>query len=204
MCRATNLTTLSDQAICTEAENMCRDNVEGPYYYYSGRGVYDIRHPADDPTPPSYYVDYLNLDSTRNALGVNLNYSQSNDEVYYAFQQTGDFVYPNFIEDLEMLLNNSVRVSLIYGDADYICNWYGFSNLYFMYVIMLMRGQVWRPSCFPQCQLHPQSRIRSCWICTIHGGWNGVWRSSTAWKLFFHSCLRGKLYFSLGFFGLLY
>ncbi|KAH6709195.1 carboxypeptidase-like protein S1 [Leptodontidium sp. MPI-SDFR-AT-0119] len=109
MCRATNLTTLSDQAICTEAENMCRDNVEGPYYYYSGRGVYDIRHPADDPTPPSYYVDYLNLDSTRNALGVNLNYSQSNDEVYYAFQQTGDFVYPNFIEDLEMLLNNSDR-----------------------------------------------------------------------------------------------
>ena len=103
---------------------MCRNNVEGPYYYYSGRGVYDIRHPSDDPTPPSYYVDYLNMDSTRNALGVNLNYTQSNNEVYYAFQQTGDFVYPNFIEDLEMLLNNSVRVSMIYGDADYICNWY--------------------------------------------------------------------------------
>lgn len=125
MCRATNRTSLSEQAICTEAENMCRDNVEGPYYYYSGRGVYDIRHPSDDPTPPSYYVDYLNMDSTRNALGVNLNYTQSNNEVYYAFQQTGDFVYPNFIEDLEMLLNNSVRVSMIYGDADYICNWFG-------------------------------------------------------------------------------
>ncbi|KAL2072604.1 hypothetical protein VTL71DRAFT_11947 [Oculimacula yallundae] len=124
-CRSTNLTTLSDRAICTEAANMCRDNVEGPYYYYSGRGVYDIRHPADDPTPPSYYVDYLNQDSVRNALGVNLNYSASNNEVYYAFQQTGDFVYPNFMEDLEMLLNNSVRVSLIYGDADYICNWFG-------------------------------------------------------------------------------
>ncbi|KAK0126486.1 hypothetical protein ONS95_008083 [Cadophora gregata] len=123
MCRGTNLTSLSDQAVCTEAENMCRDNVEGPYYYYSGRGAYDIRHPADDPTPPDYYVEYLNMDSTRNALGVNLNYSQSNNEIYYAFQQTGDFVYPNFIEDLEILLNNSVRVSLIYGDADYICNW---------------------------------------------------------------------------------
>ena len=24
---------------------MCRDNVEGPYYSYGGRGVYDIRHP---------------------------------------------------------------------------------------------------------------------------------------------------------------
>ena len=45
LCRATNRTTLSEQGICTEAENMCRDNVEGPYYQYSGRGTYDIRHP---------------------------------------------------------------------------------------------------------------------------------------------------------------
>jgi hypothetical protein len=76
-----------------------------------------------DPTPPSYFVDYLNLASTQNALGVNLNYSETaNEEVYYAFQQTGDFVYPNFLEDLEMLLANDVRVALFYGDADYICN----------------------------------------------------------------------------------
>jgi hypothetical protein len=38
--------------ICNEAADMCRDNVESPYYYYSGRGVYDIRfvvstHPSD-------------------------------------------------------------------------------------------------------------------------------------------------------------
>lgn len=38
-CLATNLTQLNDLAICTEAENMCRDNVESPYYYYGGRGT---------------------------------------------------------------------------------------------------------------------------------------------------------------------
>ncbi|PBP17883.1 hypothetical protein BUE80_DR011453 [Diplocarpon rosae] len=124
-CRVTNRTTFADQAICTAAENMCRDNVEGPYYSYSGRGPYDIRRPFNDPNPPTYFVDYLNLDSTRNALGVDLNYTKLNDEVYYAFQRTGDYVYPNFIEDLEMLLNNSIRVALFYGDADYICNWFG-------------------------------------------------------------------------------
>ena len=84
-----------------------------------------IRHPYDDPTPPTYFVDYLNLASTQAALGVNLNYTESNNDVYYAFQKTGDFVYPNFLTDLETILNNSVRVALIYGDADYICNWFG-------------------------------------------------------------------------------
>lgn len=125
ICKATNRTSLSDYALCTEAENMCRDNVEGPYYAFSGRGTYDIRHPSNDPTPPSYYLDYLAKDSVLNAIGVDLNYTESNDEVYFAFQQTGDFVWPNFLEDLEDILSRPVRVALIYGDADYICNWFG-------------------------------------------------------------------------------
>lgn len=104
---------------------MCRDNVEGPYYSYGGRGVYDIRHPYDDPTPPTNFMGLLNKPSTQEALGVDTNYTDSNLEVYYAFQQTGDFVFPNLIEDLEDILATPVRVSLIYGDADYICNWFG-------------------------------------------------------------------------------
>ncbi len=84
-----------------------------------------IRHPYEDPTPPTYFADYLNLASTQDALGVNLNYTESNNDVYYAFQKTGDFVYPNWLSDLEMILNNSVRVALYHGDADYICNWFG-------------------------------------------------------------------------------
>ncbi|KAJ5658097.1 Peptidase S10 serine carboxypeptidase [Penicillium longicatenatum] len=124
-CKATNRTSLSDYSLCTEATNMCRDNVEGPYYTFSGRGTYDIRHPSNDPTPPSYYEKYLAKDSVMNALGVDLNYTGSNNEVYFAFQQTGDFVWPNFIEDLEDILARPVRVALIYGDADYICNWFG-------------------------------------------------------------------------------
>lgn len=60
------------------------------------------------------------------SIGVNINYTNgANDEVYFAFQQTGDFVFPNFIEDLEELLELPVRISLLYGDADYICNWFG-------------------------------------------------------------------------------
>lgn len=61
----------------------------------------------------------------QNALGVNLNYTESNEDVYYAFQKSGDFSYPNFLTDFEMILNNSVRVAMYHGDADYICNWFG-------------------------------------------------------------------------------
>jgi carboxypeptidase D len=100
-------------------------STESPYYVFSGRGTYDIRHPSQDPTPPSYNINNLAKDEVMNALGVDLNYTQSNAEVYYAFQQTGDFVWPNFIEDLEDILTRPVRVALIYGDADYICNWFG-------------------------------------------------------------------------------
>ena len=93
---------------------------------YGGRGVYDIRHPYDDPTPPSYWEDYINQANVQNALGVDLNYtSASSAFIFNGFTYTGDFVYPTFLTDLENLLNNGVRVSLFYGDADYICNWFG-------------------------------------------------------------------------------
>jgi carboxypeptidase D len=39
LCSSTNLTSLAAYAICTEAKNMYRDNVEDPYYDYGGRGV---------------------------------------------------------------------------------------------------------------------------------------------------------------------
>jgi carboxypeptidase D len=58
-------------------------------------------------------------------LTTQSSYTSSNQEVYFAFQQRGDFVFPNFLEDLEEILTYPVRVSLIYGDADYICNWFG-------------------------------------------------------------------------------
>ncbi|KAJ4287681.1 hypothetical protein N0V90_012384 [Kalmusia sp. IMI 367209] len=111
---------------CSQATDICRSMVEEPYYTFGGRGVYDIRHPYDDPTPPDYFMEFLNLASTQEALGVNINYTSSNaPNVSYGFQTTGDFVLPNFIDDLEEILGYGVRVALIYGDADYICNWFG-------------------------------------------------------------------------------
>ncbi|QSZ30235.1 hypothetical protein DSL72_004757 [Monilinia vaccinii-corymbosi] len=124
-CRLTNFTSTIDHSICSYAAAICRGTVEAPFELYSEFGYYDIRQPWNVTDPPDYFVDYLNLDSVRNAIGVNLNYSASNSEIYYAFQLTGDFIYPTFLKDVEYLLDNDVAVSFVYGDADYICNWMG-------------------------------------------------------------------------------
>jgi len=89
-----------------------RDNVEGPFYQYSGRNMYDIRRMAEDPVVSDSFVDYLNLPSTRRTLGVDSNstYEASSVDVYWAFQQSGDYVYPSYREDIEFLLERGLRV----------------------------------------------------------------------------------------------
>lgn len=125
-CAQSDRTTEEGYRYCSAATTTCRSLVEEPYYAFGNHGVYDIRHPYDDPTPPDYFVEYLNKASTQEALGVNINYtSTSSRYVSRGFQQTGDFVWPNFKVDLERILDSGVRVALQYGDADYICNWFG-------------------------------------------------------------------------------
>ena len=58
---------------------MCRDNVEGLYYNFGDRGVYDIRHPYADPTPADYFVDYVNLASVQAAIGVVCNFASMSE-----------------------------------------------------------------------------------------------------------------------------
>jgi carboxypeptidase C (cathepsin A) len=100
--------------------------MEGPYYEYSGRSAYDIRYSSSDDVPPVRpLVKYLNQAPIQNALGVNLNWTAGNREVQDAFAKSGDIVYADSFEKLESLLEKEVRVVLYYGDADYICNWFG-------------------------------------------------------------------------------
>ena len=113
-------------SMCSKAQNMCRDNVELPYVYTSGRGTYDIRRPSLDPTPPMHLPAFLNQAKIQQAIGVSQNYSgTSKIEVFNEFQRTGDWVFPNSLRHLEKLLERGVRVALVFGDADYVCNWHG-------------------------------------------------------------------------------
>lgn len=110
--------------ICKRAQTTCNDNVIGPYTD-SGRDVYDITQFTPDPFPPSTYLDYLNSADVQAAIGVSINYTETNSAVANAFIQTGDYERGDQISQMAYLLTLGVRVALVYGDRDYICNWLG-------------------------------------------------------------------------------
>ena len=110
--------------ICQQAEQTCNNNVIGPYTN-SGRDVYDIAQMTPDSFPPSTYLEYLNSASVQVAIGTVVNYTESNPVVLSAFVATGDYERGNQISQMSYLLSLGVRVALIYGDRDYICNWLG-------------------------------------------------------------------------------
>ncbi|KAK4696036.1 hypothetical protein P7C71_g1816, partial [Lecanoromycetidae sp. Uapishka_2] len=109
------------------------ESIQAPYYpEFAVNNTYGIKAVNDTVYEYMKFAYYmiggcgdLCAQCEQNALGVNLNYTDANEDVYYAFQKSGDFSYPNFLSDLEMILNNSVRVAMYHGDADYICNWFG-------------------------------------------------------------------------------
>ncbi|KAJ9308922.1 hypothetical protein DTO217A2_1598 [Paecilomyces variotii] len=110
--------------ICADAQQYCNDNIVG-YYSQSGLSVYDISQPVLDPFPSNTYLEYLNSEAVQSAIGVPVNFTFTSNAVATAFQQTGDYDRGGQISDLASLLERGVRVALIYGDRDYICNWEG-------------------------------------------------------------------------------
>ncbi|KAI1177670.1 Alpha/Beta hydrolase protein [Nemania sp. FL0916] len=125
-CISGDRTTPDGLAVCSQAVSVCRNLVEGPYYVVSGRNPYDIRAKASADIPPEPWVDYLNTAKVQNAIGVDINYtSTSSNQIYTGFDYTGDWAYPELLEDLEAVVGYGVRVAMVYGDADYICNWFG-------------------------------------------------------------------------------
>lgn len=109
---------------CQTAQVSCNNNLLGPYQK-SGRNIYDITQKTPDPFPPSTYLEYLNLADVQAAIGAAVNYTESNSAAAYAFAQTGDYERGDQIGQLGYLLSIGVRVALIYGDRDFICNWVG-------------------------------------------------------------------------------
>ncbi|KAK4454070.1 serine carboxypeptidase [Podospora aff. communis PSN243] len=109
--------------LCRRATEACNNLIEP--YFETGRSVYDIAHKSPASSPPNFYLEYLNSRPVQQAIGSVVNYTDVNPIVYNAFLATGDFVRDAMVPKLAALLGRGVRIGLIYGDRDYICNWFG-------------------------------------------------------------------------------
>ena len=110
-------------SLCEAATVQCQNVMNS--YIANGYDVYDIRQKLPSPDPPAAYQEYLNNGSVLQSIGAQINFTESSQYVYNAFVETGDFSRGGTIEDIAQLLLRGVRVALIYGDADFICNWHG-------------------------------------------------------------------------------
>ncbi|KAI1872840.1 uncharacterized protein JN550_003714 [Neoarthrinium moseri] len=90
-----------------------------------GRDLFDITQPKPNPFPPKFAAGYLNMRETQQDLGVPLNFTGFSAAVKTAFDSTGDFIRGKSLAELGQLLDAGTRVMLMYGDADYQCNWLG-------------------------------------------------------------------------------
>lgn len=109
--------------ICSFASNTCFE-IEQPYYS-AGRSPYDLGAPYQDPSPSVRFIEYLNQAKVQQAIGARTNYTLTSQAVFSVFGETGDIARGNTISRLADLVNRGIRVGLIYGDRDYICNWFG-------------------------------------------------------------------------------
>lgn len=91
----------------------------------ANRGFYDIAHPAADPFPPPHLHGYFAEESTLAALGVPVNFTFGSSAVGEGFGASYDLLRGGFLEDIAMLLDSGVKVHMMYGDRDFICNWQG-------------------------------------------------------------------------------
>lgn len=114
----------SVNSICSAAYSSCEQNVMDPYND-AGRSVYDIAALSPDPFPSDVFLEYLNLPSVQASIGTPVNFTQTSLQVVSAFTSTGDYERDSLVSALAALVKSGIRVGLIYGDRDYICNWYG-------------------------------------------------------------------------------
>lgn len=109
--------------ICSRAAKACNEIQSS--YRNAGRSFYDLAAPDADPFPPMMFLEYLNQDYVQEAIGSPINFTMSSDDVFLEFTETGDMARDGNIPRLAALLTRGVRVGLMYGDRDYICNWLG-------------------------------------------------------------------------------
>ncbi|RFU77086.1 carboxypeptidase s1 [Trichoderma arundinaceum] len=107
-----------------EMESWCSSPAVRTYFSLDS-GWFDIGHPLRDPFPASHGYGYLTEESVLSALGSPVNFTATSSAVSSNFASSYDEIHGGFVEAVGYLLDNGVKVHMMYGDRDYACNWIG-------------------------------------------------------------------------------
>jgi carboxypeptidase C (cathepsin A) len=112
-------------AICEDAETYCSEYVRDPYTSLSGRAYYDYTIVEPNLFPAPFYQGFMNQPWVQEAIGAPLNWTGSSAASSRAFRSMGDYPRSGWLDYLAYLLDNGIKVNLLYGDRDFACNWIG-------------------------------------------------------------------------------
>ncbi|KAM3425486.1 Carboxypeptidase S1-like protein B [Cercospora zeina] len=116
--------------VCLAASFYCAANIIlGPFAEYSNRSAFDLSHFDPDPSPPYYSTGFFNQAWVQRDLGVPLNFTRRSYVVQQNFVTTADAFRVEGLKDIEYLLSQDIKVTMIYGDRDYRCPWNGGEEL---------------------------------------------------------------------------
>ncbi|KAG8748710.1 hypothetical protein FRC10_000101 [Ceratobasidium sp. 414] len=120
--RIANCNNGGSNSVCSSAQSYCNSRVLSPLA--GNYDVYDVRVTNPDPYPYDP-TSLLSSSNFKSKIGAQSGWQTTNTQVYSNFASTGDWMR-NSRPNLETVVNAGVRVLLLDGDADYICNYVGF------------------------------------------------------------------------------
>ncbi|KAB8230790.1 Alpha/Beta hydrolase protein [Aspergillus alliaceus] len=117
-------------ALCFAADEYCYANVLA-VYAASGRDIHDLAEATTTTMPEAYSDGFLNRRLVKEALGVPVDFTTNSNVVYNAFWSTGNALITrgHAMDHFASIMERDVKVNLIYGDRDYLCNWMGGENI---------------------------------------------------------------------------
>ncbi|KAL4865756.1 hypothetical protein BDV12DRAFT_145668 [Aspergillus spectabilis] len=115
---------------CLAADSYCYENVLG-VYALSGRDTHDLAAVSTIAQPPPFADGFFNHEWVQKALGAKVNVTSNSNAVYNAFGSTGNALISRgrAMNEFASILAHGVKVNLVYGDRDYVCNWLGGENV---------------------------------------------------------------------------
>ncbi|KAL2826408.1 Alpha/Beta hydrolase protein [Aspergillus cavernicola] len=115
---------------CLAADTYCSQNVLG-FYTLSGRDTHDLAAVSTVTVPSSYPDGFFSHEWVQKALGARVNHTSNSNAVYNAFGGTGNALISRgrAMDEFASIMERGVKVNLVYGDRDYVCNWLGGENI---------------------------------------------------------------------------